>query len=146
MTTSRAPLALLLAIFAGSVVHAKDNEPVDLWSNDGVSASIKVGSAKLQSSGLVTTTYTFFAANTGLATPEMFVGTFAAVCQPRDEAPVQVLHFKTQINKFVGGKWTLDNEAKIDPPKELEPTADRQFLELPSKAACKEAWRMVRKQ
>ena len=141
---------LLASLFAltnhllPQISNANEAKQFQVWERDGRSASIHLGTPKLQPSGLVTSIYRLVAIDSSASTPEMFVGTFGAVCQPQNDSPVQVLHYRTVVQKFVGGRWVQDSDKSFNPPQELEPNVDRDFVEVPSTVACGEAWRLVR--
>lgn len=124
---------------------AADQDGITVWERDGAVAMIDVGKPSLLASGLISVTYRLVAINGALATPEMVVSTYGAGCQPRDDAPFTVLHFKTTVSKHVGNKWVVHKQNNYDPPQELEPSSDKYFLEMPAKAACAQAWRIVRR-
>jgi hypothetical protein len=141
------PSALVVLLFGqlGWVGHATASDDLlPVWKRSDGEAHIKLSTPKTLPQGLVSVLYHLVAVNTALPTPEMVVARFSVVCARKTGEPVQLVLSRTTMFKFLGGKYVVDSDEPLSPPREVSLDSFHDFASKPAGVACTRAVAMVK--
>ena len=126
----------------GHVTASDDLLPV--WKRSDGEAHVKLSTPKTLPQGLVSVLYHLVAVNTALTTPEMVIARFSVVCAQRTGEPVALVLSRTTMFKFLGGKYVVDSDEPLSPPRDVSLDSYHDFAAKPAGVACARAVAMVK--
>jgi|GEM_PF-6635334 len=140
--------ALVVVLFGllgliGPATASDDLLPV--WKRSDGEAHIKLSTTpKTLPRGVVSVLYHLIAVNTALTTPEMVVASFGVTCAPKTGEPVELVLSRTTMFKFLGGKYVVDSDEPLSPPRDVSLESFHDFAAKPAGVACARAVAMVK--
>jgi hypothetical protein len=146
MLKSRSALAVLLFGLSGLIGHAAaSDELLPVWKRSDGEAHIKLSTTpRTLPRGLVSVLYDLVAVNTAQATPEMVIATFSVTCAPKTGEPVNLVLSRTTMFRFSDGKYVVDRDEPLSPPRDVSLDSYHDFAARPASVACTRAVAIVR--
>ena len=141
--TSLSVLFIGLACLLGNAA-AREGELLPVWKRSDGEAHVRLSTPKAMPNGLVSVSYQLVAVNKALATPEMAVARFTAVCKAGSGEPVQLAHSHTTMFKLVKGTFVRESDEPVSPPMDVALDSHHEFAAMPAVVACTRAVAIVK--
>ena len=74
----------------------------------------------------------------------MVIASFSVTCAPKTGEPVDLVLSRTTMFKFSGGKYVVDSDESLSPPRDVSLDSFHDFAAKPASVACTRAVAMVR--
>jgi hypothetical protein len=138
------PVVLLFGLL-GLIGHATASEDLlPVWKRSDGEAHVRLSTPKTLPQGRVSVLYQLVAVNTALTTPEMVIARFGVVCAPKTGEPIQLVHSRTTMFRFVSGQFVQDSDEPVSPPRDVSLDSHHDFAARPAGVACARAVAMVK--